>query len=156
MKTLIILFALPFIALAQQQVEIKNNTFYTNVQDGRGKNIDISFSLSDEAIEKILNSDSYSATKKDSNFLKVNIEKRGITDTLAIHLFSLVNGAVFSTGSELKNPTSLSIEENSKGMIYCSGDKIAISFPFQAQNSKGIIIYAESITKDSETLIIQN
>lgn len=155
-KTLLITLMLPLFVLSQQKVEIKDGRFYTYVQDGRGKDVNISFSLSEDAKERILKSESYAATKKDSQFIRGNLEKRGITDTLALHLMSKVNGAVSSTGFKIKNRTSLTIEENSKGMIYCSGDEVAISFPFQGQNGRGNMIYAQSITKDRETFIIED
>lgn len=112
--------------------------------------VPIKFAIRCETIAKILKSESYKNSSKDKNFLDNKISR----DTLALHLMSIVNGAIFSARLKLKNRISMQIPEGQTGRIYWSEkDGLCISFAIRAQNGFGNMIISEVISTDRITIL---
>ena len=154
MRKLILLIAVCFTSLSYtQEIKLVGNKFTTQIMDGSNELKTISFTISQETIEKIKQSESYLKTAADTEFLKRNFEKRGISDPLVVYLFSKTNGAAFGTKNALQNPTSFLVINDKEGMIYYSSAGLTISFLMQGKNNKGDIIKATSITNEKNTII---
>lgn len=154
MRKLLLLIAVCFTGLSYtQEIKLVDNKFTTQIMDGANELKTISFTISQETIDKIKSSETYSKTAADTEFLKKNFEKRGISDPLVVHLFSKTNGAAFGTKHALQNPTSFSIVPDKEGMIYYSSAGLTISFLIQGKNNEGKTITATSITNEKNTII---
>lgn len=78
MRKLILLIAVCFTSLSYtQEIKLVGNKFTTQIMDGSNELKTISFTISQETIEKIKQSESYLKTAADTEFLKRNFEKRG-------------------------------------------------------------------------------
>lgn len=154
MRKLLVLIVVCFTGLSHaQEIKLIDNKFTTQVMDSSNELKTISFSISNETIDKIKQSESYLKTAADTEFLKKNFEKRGISDPLVVHLFSKVNSAAFGTKDAIKNPSSLLILTDKDGMIYYSSAGLTISFLIQGKNNEGKTITATSITNEKNTII---
>ncbi len=151
LRLLILGILISFVSIGQSvKLDRAKGIFNTIVTDGLEIEVPIKFSIRGETIAKILKSESYQNTCKDKNFLDNKISK----DTLALHLMSKVNGAIFSARLELKNRASMQIPEGQTGRIYWSeNDGLCISFAIRAQNGFGNMIISEVISNDRITVL---
>lgn len=154
MRKLILFIAVCLTSLSySQEIKLIDNKFTTQVMDGANQLKTISFSISQETIDKIKLSESYLKTAADSEFLKRNLEKRGLTDPLVIYLMSKVSLSVFDTKNNIKKPNTLTFVDGHVGMIYYATNGLTISFDFKAENIKGNVALAKSITNEKSTVI---
>lgn len=130
-----------------QDYGFKDGYFFTSIPNGVGQEISVKFTLSNENIELIKNHPSYKnwdsitfTNPKNADF----IERHKNHTHLETYLFSTIGMASIWAKLDLKNMKSFTPIENSKGLIYCKENKINISFPFQAQNGYGNMIFMEA------------
>jgi hypothetical protein len=127
---------------------LKENVFYVTIESGGGEQISISFTLKSDAIEKIINSKIYKewenvtfSDPKNAGF----IEKYKTMPHIDIFLMGEIRMAAFYAKMKIKNSTSFLPVKGNGGFIYVGeGDKINISFPFQAQNGYGNMIFSKA------------
>lgn len=131
-----------------QDPHLKQNVFYTTFESGVGVETKVTFSISKETISKI---DSFPVfidfldktfkNPENAEFLKrwKNLSK------VELFLMEKTGTASFMAKLNLKNGTSYTPIENSKGNIFFmpDGKKMIISFPFKAQNGRGDLIFSK-------------
>lgn len=137
-KEVVLISAIPLTHDDSLCHEIKDS-----IQNGLDQYVKISFNTSYETLYEIKNSQSYT------------LDKQKYKDDISLHTFLhyKIVMAGFNTKLKCKNETSFSVPANSKGMIFFVDGKMTINFPFQAQNGYGNMIYAQSYSDDSGTLI---
>jgi len=118
---------------------------HTIFTEGTGKEVALILDISKQTMKKIIDSEEYKITCKDTSFLNGNILKGVSEDTLALHLMSLINSSAFAVKRELTNPTSLKIPDGQKGMIYFEEKELVLSYSITSQNEIGNMIYNNAI-----------
>ena len=160
---LIALLLLSFVSYSQNDPYLKDNVFYTTFESGVGIETKVSFSINQETLEKI---DSFEVFKE---FEKVTLNNPANEKYLKrwsklSHKEMFLNGktgsASFMAKLKLKNGTSYTPIENSKGRIFFMSDnqKLVISFPFKAQNGRGEMLISNcyySISWDGSKEVVE-
>jgi len=145
MKFRIQFFALLFISFvsySQNDPYLKDNVFYTTFESGVGIETKVSFSINQETLNKL---DSFEVFKEYEKVTFNNPENEGYLKRWSklshkeLFLMGNTSSASFMAKLKLKNGTSYTPIENSKGRIFFMTDnkKLVISFPFKAQNGRG-------------------
>lgn len=138
MKKIFLLILLITYSVFSQSIKIENGIFYTIIENGVGQNKKVKFNLTKETAVKIKLTDNYKATLQDKNFLKINKEKRKLSDPLVVHLYGTVNSAVISATQRLKNKISFDFVENMIGeIIFDEKNELIVKFYFKSKNDIG-------------------
>ncbi len=130
-----------------QNYGLKDGYFTTTIKSGVGQEVVVKFAISNESIELIKNNASY------KNWDSITFTNPKNADFVALHknrthletyLYSTIGMASIWAKLDLKNMQSFTPILNSEGFIYCKDDKINFSFPFQAQNGYGNMIFMKA------------
>ena len=130
-----------------QDYGLKDGYFTTKIKSGVGQDVVVKFAISNENIELIKNHPSYKnwdsitfTNPKNADFIELHKSHTH----LETYLYSTIGMASIWAKLDLKNMQSFTPILNSEGFIYCKEDKINFSFPFQAQNGYGNMIFMKA------------
>ena len=130
-----------------QDYGLKDGYFTTTIKSGVGQDVVVKFTISNENIELIKNHPSFKNwdsitfnNPKNSDFVQLHKSH----SHLETYLYSTIGMASIWARLDLKNSQSFTPILNSEGFIYCKEDKINFSFPFQAQNGYGNMIFMKA------------
>jgi hypothetical protein len=130
-----------------QDYGLKDGYFTTKIKSGVGQEIVVKFAISNENLELIKNHQSFKTwdsitfnNPKNADF----IAQHKSHPHVETYLYSTIGMASIWAKLDLKNMQSFTPILNSEGLIYCKEDKINISFPFQAQNGYGNMIFMKA------------
>lgn len=155
-KIFLLLLLIPSLLSAQEPpVKIQGDTLYTFIINGIGQKSPIAFSIDKITAQKIKQSDDYKNTHFDTANINKKIRDYGTYDTLAMYLWMKIMRAAADTQEKLKYKISFTIPQGAVGRIFYTDEEgLCITFPFQAQNTYGGMIYATSYTDDTHTSIL--
>ena len=143
-----------FVSYGQTKEDyIKDGFFYTTFESGVGEKIPVKFSLGNDFLTKITQTEVYKIWE--SGTFTDPTKKWGNQTHIETYLTRSTWSSSFYTKLGLKNEDSFSPILNSKGFIYVNDkNEVCFSFPFKAQNGYGNMIFSEAYyietTKDGK------
>jgi len=129
-------------------VVFKDGNIEDSIQNGLDQSVKILFKIGYKTLRQI---------KGDADYTKPHsYNGTPYTMTLLEYIHEKIHMAAFKTKLQCKNETSFTILNNVSGLIFYTEHGLTITFPFQAQNGYGNMIYDTSYTDVRGTDFIED